>query len=118
MPQDQLSSIDGHGKAQPYNLGDLPCPPPNISVPPGKLYQPQMAWVGQFYSFADPAVAKECPTIGGLAGFLDPPMAFPTVLGGLDGTGRAGDVHPRRVRREPGKAVVTPWMPARTPIGT
>ena len=80
-----------------------------------------MAWVGQFYGFANRKIAKECPVIGGLAGFLDPPMAFPTVLEGPNGPGQPGqpgDPHPPRVRREPAKAVVTPWMPVRTPIGT
>ena len=76
-----------------------------------------MAWVGQFYSFADPAVAKQCATIGGLAGILDPPRAFPTVLGGLGGTGQAG-VHPRHFKRKPAQALVAPWMPAKTPTGT
>lgn len=118
IPHDQLSSIDGKGKAQRYNLGHLPCPPAGIRAPPGQLYHPQLAWVGQFHEFADPAIARACPTIGGAAGFRDPPTAFPTALGGLNGTGEAGTLHPRRIEREPANAPVAPCMPTRTPTAT
>ncbi|KAM0805005.1 hypothetical protein BDR22DRAFT_969256 [Usnea florida] len=118
IPQDQLSSIDKNGKAQPYSLADLPCPPPNIFVPPGRLYHPKLAWVGQFYEFADPAIAKECPIIGGAAFLRDPPIAFPTALGGLNGTGEPGHLHPGLLRREPENAHVAPCMPVRTSTAT
>ena len=118
VDQNKLSSIDGSGKTQSYNLADLPCPPANVSVPPGQQYQPSIAWQGQFSNFALPTIASECKYLEGQAGILDPPKAFPTVPGGLRGPGPPGGHRPSRLKREPAKALVAPWMPARTPTAT
>lgn len=114
--QDSLSTIDGNGIAQSFNLADLPCPPPSVRLKPGEPFRPGFAWNTELF-FKQNSEPSECKTIVGLNAWPDPPKAFPTVSGGLPAP-TPGAAPRGRVRREPANAHVAPWLPGRTMTAT
>ena len=92
----ELSTIDVSKRATSmYDFSGLPCPPPSIDVPPGETYAPLMAPPSFIYAL-DPAFSTCVPGFDqGDLPPVDPPIAFTTVTGGLQGPGLPGDAPPR-----------------------
>ena len=94
----ELSIIPiGGFETRVYNFSGLPCPPPDIDVPPGEAYAPLLAPPPFIYDL-DPAFTRCVPSYSqGVDPPIDPPIAVHTVHGGLPGPGvPGGDLPPRR----------------------
>ena len=93
----ELSTIEiGKSSTNVYDFSELPCPPSSIDVPPGSTYAPLLAPPSFIYAL-DPAFSTCVPGFDqGVDAPIDPPIALPTVHGGLEGPGALDDNLPPR----------------------